>query len=436
MSSIGEMPLGAAVVFSSVAGRFGNTGQTDYSAANDLLCKSISSFRNARPVTRGIAIDWTAWAEIGMAARGSIPTVMKQAGIDMLPPEAGIPIVRRELMAGTNGEVVIADRLGMMMQEFDPTGGLDTSDSGALSRIKATGGIMTGRVTSMGIFSGLTIETDLDPAAQPFLYDHQINGTPVLPGVMGIEALAETARLLFPDRHLGTIEDVRFLVPFKFYRGQPRTLILQANLVSRNGDIVADCRLLGSRMLHGQSEPETATHFTARVQLTADPAENIAHVPIQVPHGVPMVQATDIYQLYFHGPAYRVVESSWRSGCQLFGVFSRNLPPNQQPAGMPLLVRPRLIELCFQTAGLWELATRSRMGLPYRIDRVQVLCPVDGDSETLYAVVTPQEGGAFDAQIVDETGRVHLAIEGYRTMELPDPVEPALLEPLRKALTR
>ena len=39
------MPLGAVVAFSSVAGRFGNAGQTDYSAANDLLCKIMSSFR-------------------------------------------------------------------------------------------------------------------------------------------------------------------------------------------------------------------------------------------------------------------------------------------------------------------------------------------------------------------------------------------------------
>ena len=57
-------------------GVFGNGGQTDYSAANDFLCKSISNFRTTRPQTRGIAIDWTAWGGIGMAARGSIPAIM------------------------------------------------------------------------------------------------------------------------------------------------------------------------------------------------------------------------------------------------------------------------------------------------------------------------------------------------------------------------
>lgn len=69
LSGIGKMPLGAAVVFSSVAGRSGNTGQTDYSSAHDLLCKCISNLRTSHPNTRGIAIDWTARSGIGMAGR-------------------------------------------------------------------------------------------------------------------------------------------------------------------------------------------------------------------------------------------------------------------------------------------------------------------------------------------------------------------------------
>ena len=52
-----------------MAGRFGNLGQTDYSAANDLLCKLASAMRTTRPDTRAIVIDWTAWAGIGMASR-------------------------------------------------------------------------------------------------------------------------------------------------------------------------------------------------------------------------------------------------------------------------------------------------------------------------------------------------------------------------------
>ncbi|HBL27903.1 MAG TPA: hypothetical protein DD490_13775, partial [Acidobacteria bacterium] len=81
---------------------------------------------------------WTAWGGIGMATRGSIPQIMEAAGIDMLPPETGIPWTRRELTAGTRGEVVVAGRLGVMLQERDATGGLDVSPE-TLDRLRAGG---------------------------------------------------------------------------------------------------------------------------------------------------------------------------------------------------------------------------------------------------------------------------------------------------------
>ena len=110
LHALGDTPVGSAVVFSSIAGRFGNAGQTDYAAANDLLCKSVSQLAGSSG-TRGIALDWTAWAGIGMATRGSIPKMMEAAGIDMLPPAAGVPVVRRELTGGgPGGEVVVAGR--------------------------------------------------------------------------------------------------------------------------------------------------------------------------------------------------------------------------------------------------------------------------------------------------------------------------------------
>jgi len=430
LSNLGDMPLGAAVVFSSIAGRFGNGGQTDYSAANDLLCKSVSNFRATRPRTRGIAIDWTAWSGIGMAARGSIPAVMKQAGIDMLAPEAGIPFVRKELITGGQGEVVVAQNLGIMLKEFDEQGGLDLARGGWMD---ADLGVMTGKVLGMGLYSGLTIETILDPARQPFLYDHQINGTPVLPGVMGIEAMAEAARLIFPERHIGAIEDVNFHSPFKFYRSQPRTVTLRVDFSAEGEDIIANCRLVGARMLHGQTEPEITTHFTSRVRLIANRLQPQKIGAVAGPPNGHKVSAADIYRLYFHGPAYQVIESSWRQGDEVVGLFASNLPPNHEPDSARTLVLPRLIELCFQTAGMWELATKARMGLPFRVGKLSILKQPDTTSTRLQSVVIPRADGDFDAYVVDDKGEVYLALYGYRTMEMPEQVEASLLEPLRNA---
>jgi NAD(P)-dependent dehydrogenase (short-subunit alcohol dehydrogenase family)/acyl carrier protein len=448
LRAIGDMPLGATVAFSSVAGRFGNADQTDYSAANDLLCKTTSSFRTTRPGTRGLAIDWTAWGGIGMATRGSIPKMMEAAGIDMLAPEAGIPIVRRELTAGARGEIVIGQRLGVLLNEWDESGGLETA--AVESQIH---GPMIGKVVGMGLHNGLTVEMTLDPTAQPFLHDHQIDGTPTLPGVMGIEAFAEIAALVLPGWQAASIEDVNFLSPFKFYRSQPRTLTLNATFHTEAETLVAECCLIGSRTLPTKPEPEVTTHFTGRVRLTRKSVgseelrvkseEFFTHstlhsslITLNSPAAGLTVSATDIYRVYFHGPAYQVLESAWRDGERVIGLMAHDLPANHSPADLPMLAEPRLIELCFQTAGIWEIGTQGWMGLPQHVDRVSVSRNPDLASDhRLFAVVTPNVSQkSFDAQVADAAGHVYITVHGYRTVQLPDGIEGQLRMPLQIAM--
>lgn len=461
LQAIGDMPLSATVAFSSIAGRFGNAGQSDYSSTNDLLCKIASSFRATRPATRGIVVDWTAWGGIGMATRGSIPKMMELAGIDMLPPEAGIPLIRRELISGgTRGEIVIAQRLGVLLNEWDATGGLDTAaveaskTSADITPLASRPGLepqlMSGRIASLSLQRGFTIETTLDPAIQPFLHDHQIDGTPVLPGVMGIEAFAEAALCLLPGWHIASVEDVNFLAPFKFYRHQPRAVAVETvifpehnypehnqghNIDPQRDTLLADCRLIGRRLLPNQAEPQVTTHFTARVRLTKQAPGAVSVPALGLPDGR-IIEATDIYRLYFHGPAYQVVERAWWDGYRIVGLMANGLPPNHLPPELPTRMAPRLIELCFQTAGIWEMGTHSRMGLPQHVDRVSLLLPAPESPDTrLYAVViSDRDRGTFDAEVVDTKGNRYVLLSGYRTVAVPAAIDVERLKPLQTAL--
>ncbi len=433
LHAIGDMPLGATVAFSSIAGRFGNAGQSDYSAANDLLCKITCSFRTTRPATRGIVIDWTAWGGIGMATRGSIPKMMELAGIDMLPPEAGIPLIRRELTTGeTRGELIVAQRLGIMLNEWDESGGLDTEAVAAtLAKRAAAQGPMVGKITGMTLNGGLTMETMLDPAAQPFLYDHRIDGTPVLPGVMGIEAFAEAALCVHPGWHVEAIEEVNFLAPFKFYRDEPRTVFIQARFYPQGDRLVADCRLVGRRTLPNQPQPQETTHFTARVRVTKQPLEARAGLPVRL-SSEGIVDAAGIYRIYFHGPAYQVLDRAWRDGDRIIGRMSVDLPSDHNPSQGPTLIGPRLIELCFQTAGLLEISEHNRMGLPLYVDQVSWSRPPELAEGPLFAIVTPDTAGEkFDAEVVDTQGNRYLSLTGYRTVTLPDSVNAESLRALQ-----
>ncbi|MCP5059361.1 MAG: SDR family NAD(P)-dependent oxidoreductase [bacterium] len=415
----------ATVAFSSISGRFGNAGQTDYSAANDLLCKFASHISAVRPGTRALAIDWTAWSGIGMASRGSIPEVMARAGIDMLSPEAGIPIVRQELLGSSRcGEVLIAGALGVMEAERDPTGGLSVEKERSLGAL----GLQITGLAGGGI---VRAEALLQPDDQPFLDHHRIEGTPVLPGVMGLEAFAELASAIAPDRHVVVaFEDVSFLAPFKFYRDEPRKILLEARMApAKEGDgWIAHCRMLGERMLPGRDEPQVTVHFRASVRLAAEPPTEES---VAVPKGEPRVGVDTIYQLYFHGPAYRVLAGAFGDGERVVGCMAQELPAHHHPEDSPLASRPLLLELCFQAAGLGEMAGTGRMALPSAIARVELPHDPPSPGEELRAVV--EEGGK-DAFVVDANGRVRLRMRGYATTALPGELPDALRDPLRSGL--
>ncbi|HXW58650.1 MAG TPA: SDR family NAD(P)-dependent oxidoreductase [Solirubrobacteraceae bacterium] len=433
LDALGDSAPGTAIVFSSIAGRLGNAGQTDYAAANDLLCKSVSNMRCRLRETRAIAIDWTAWAGIGMASRGSIPKMMAEAGIDMLPPDVGIPIVRRELTAaGPGGEVLVAGSLGALLDQRHPSGGLDAERVGEILAERA--GPMTGRVAELTVEGGLRVLTELDPSRQAFLNDHRIEGIPVLPGVMGMEGFAEIARALLPGWEVVALEDVELLVPFKFYRDEPRTLELRA-LVHDGGEgtLLADCELIGRRMLHGQGEREVR-HVRGRARLAREvPVAPLASEQPSDAHDGGVGREA-VYRVYFHGPAYQVLDRVWRENGEIIGRFADELPADHEPATRPTEFAPRLIELCFQTAGIWELGTAGRMALPTALQRVVRYAEADAPGR-LWAVVRPRgDGRGVDAEVIDEAGHVRVRLEGYRTIELPGGVDADALSPILAAI--
>ncbi len=430
IKGLDRVPLESAVVFSSIAGRFGNAGQTDYSAANDLLCKQASSLD---PDTLALAIDWTAWGDIGMATRGSIPQVMEAAGIDMLPAAAGIPVVRRELDGGgLSREIVIAGRLGVMADEMHPTGGLAVdADSAIMRRVSETGAITATEVRGMTMADGLVVAATLDPTAQPFLDHHRIDGTAVLPGVMGVESMARAASMLFPDLRVLAVEDVDFLAAFKFFRDEPRDVILTAQYDTHAHEVIAHCRLIGERMLANQTEPQQTVHFTGTVRLGTEPID-LGKATVTKPDGS-TVAADDIYRIYFHGPAYQVLAEGWSDGEHVFGRAASDLPPGTEPPDASLCTAPRSLELCFQTAGVWEIGATATMALPMHIDRVVVAGNTTEKLDGLVAVVTPHDDGSTHAVVVDGKGRVRLELSGYRTVQLPGAIDDQLVGPLRAA---
>jgi hypothetical protein len=136
-----------------------------------------------------------------------------------------------------------------------------------------------------------------------------------------------------------------------------------------------------------------------------------------------------VYEVYFHGPAYQVVGRAGRAGASIRADLAAGLPSNHAPAELPLLAAPRLVELCFQAAGLDELVEHQRVGLPNTVERVELFSPVE--QEGAAAVVAADGAGGYVATVVDADGNVLARLVGYRTISLPDVADATALAPLR-----
>jgi NAD(P)-dependent dehydrogenase (short-subunit alcohol dehydrogenase family) len=100
-------------LFSSIAGRFGNLGQSDYAAANEILNK-LALWLDRRWPGRVVSVIWGPWSGLGMVS--DLEDHLHRQGLQLIPPELGPSRFLDELQAGAKGdvEVMISGALGRL----------------------------------------------------------------------------------------------------------------------------------------------------------------------------------------------------------------------------------------------------------------------------------------------------------------------------------
>jgi acyl transferase domain-containing protein/NAD(P)H-dependent flavin oxidoreductase YrpB (nitropropane dioxygenase family)/NAD(P)-dependent dehydrogenase (short-subunit alcohol dehydrogenase family)/acyl carrier protein len=87
------------VLFSSVSGRFGNRGQCDYAAANEILTRWAWHAAGLWPSTRVVSCSWGPWENMGMASTG-VDTLLRLRDIIPIPPDEACRFLADELAYG------------------------------------------------------------------------------------------------------------------------------------------------------------------------------------------------------------------------------------------------------------------------------------------------------------------------------------------------
>ena len=108
-----------AALFSSIAGRFGNVGQSDYAAANETLNK-LALWLDRRWTGRVVSMIWGPWSGVGMVSE--LEGHLEGQGLQMITPDSGRSLLADELRFGSKGavEVIEAGELGTLADPIEP----------------------------------------------------------------------------------------------------------------------------------------------------------------------------------------------------------------------------------------------------------------------------------------------------------------------------
>lgn len=203
LSAVDPARLKLVHAISSVLGHTGMRLQTDYTFANAWLDEALAWYRKTHPHTDCMTIGYTVWRETGMGVKVGALDGLEQLGVDPVTIAEGVRAYSQALDCERSGETAFV-HTGALTADLERNiyGPPPAHDFRFLDRILRW---------SPGF--ELLAESTLSVATDPFLADHVFEGTPLLPGVMGLEAMMEAASLLGADPVRDVLKAVAFLRP-------------------------------------------------------------------------------------------------------------------------------------------------------------------------------------------------------------------------------
>ncbi|SBT91751.1 Acyl transferase domain-containing protein, partial [Streptomyces sp. DI166] len=255
-----DRDLDAFVLFSSMAGTLGTTGQGNYAAANAFL-DALAERRRAAGLS-ATSVAWGPWADGGMADEEVVAWRMHRGGVLPLQPDLGILALARAVGASRAAAVMVADiRWGEYAPPFTMTRPSPLIESLPEARAAVEDAGAASERFGRGDGSGLRDQlTGLTPAEQERVLLEMVRLCAA--GVLGYSgASAVPAERAFRDLGVDSLTAVELRGTLALATGVP----LAATVVFDYPTPVALARYLREQLLGelGESESTTAGAVTA-----------------------------------------------------------------------------------------------------------------------------------------------------------------------------
>ncbi|MFD8686505.1 SDR family NAD(P)-dependent oxidoreductase [Streptomyces sp. NPDC059651] len=380
LAATADDPLDTICLFSSVAAVFGNTGQSDYAMANEVLHQVASAEQARRPGCLVRCIAWGPWQ--GGMVTPALAAHFGRSGVPLIPLEQGAAAFTAEL-DGTAGEARVVLAAG--------------DDPAALAPVGCPPRAQ------------ILVRSD----TLPQLADHAPAEAPVLPVALVLNWFASAAAAWLPAPGPLVLRDLRVYrtcaLPELAGTGHRLTLSGSRGAPGSPSALEAELR--------GEDGP---AHFRAVLDTWSgepDPAAWVA------PSGPRPLGRADVYdgKVLFHGPrfhALHTVHGVCEQGAEaaVAGVRTLDWPDAHWT------VDPAAVDGALQLALLWGEAVLGAATLPMAVAECRVHRRGTSDG-TVRCVVRGRKahdtGARCDAALIDADGAVRLELIGIELVRRP-----------------
>ena len=377
------------VLFSSVAGFYGNAGQTDYALANEILNKTALWIKQQYPTCHAVAIDSGPW-ESGMVTP-ALKAAFEARGVDILP---------------------IEDATQMLVNELNPAYA-ETAQVVIGSPIPSPLAVIEGGLKTHLLRRKLTL------VANPFLQDHVIAGSPVLPFTCLMGWIARAAEQLYPGYHSFLCKNVRLLKGIVFDQQVVEDYVLELKEIAKSkSEIVVEGKI---RSQTAAGKPRY--HFSNQVTLRPQRPDRPALFPADLTLDRKITaRSSDFYQdiaTYglFHGPSFsgvsrilNISETRMTTEHQIRKISAR------QQGQFPIqTLNPYTTDLQLHPVLIWLKHFYRATCLPCRVERYEIFDspPYNRPFYTTTEIVAKTQS-SLTVNIIahDEQGNVYTSIKG------------------------